>query len=234
MRRRRRKRGQRQDNAGKAAADAAAARATADYTILRSPISGVVTKRPLGPGDIADPTGTVLEITDARKLDLLVSLPAGDAAKIRAGQKAHLSFSEGGAAEGIVVSVGVIDSQSNLASARIRVENGNGRLTVGTFAQARIVTADHPGAITVPKAALLTREGKSVVYVVQGDTAKETPVEVGAETDDGATEITKGVAAGATVVRLGNYELTDGAKITTEKPQGEEKEGVKEKGGAGE
>ena len=216
------------DNAGKAAADVAAARTAADYSVLRAPISGVVTKRPLNPGDIADPAATVMEITDTRRLELLVSLPAADAARIRPGMKGHVSLSEGDETSGAVVSVGVVDPQSNLATARIRLENPNGRLSIGTFAQARVIVRAHPGAITVPKETLLTRDGKTVVYIAQGDTAKETPVEVGAEAENGATEILKGLSAGATVIRLGQYELADGAKITTVKKNAE---GTDEKGG---
>ena len=74
----------------------------------------------------------------------------------------------------------------------------------------------------MPKAALLSRDGKSVVFTVNGEKAKETPVSVGAETESGV-EIRSGLSAGAKVVTVGGYELSGGAKIQVEKPAEAEK-----------
>ncbi|MGC4046150.1 MAG: HlyD family efflux transporter periplasmic adaptor subunit [Armatimonas sp.] len=115
-----------QRGAEKAAADVASARIQADLTTIHAPISGVVTKRLLGPGDMADATTPVLELTNTGKLDLVASLPADDAARIRPGQSAHLS--RGG--EAIVASIGAVDPQTNLAPVRLQVRQ-NGTLRSG-------------------------------------------------------------------------------------------------------
>ena len=65
-----------------------------DYATLRAPLSGVVVRRLLNPGDMADPTGTILEIANSRQLDILATLPADEALRVRPGQKAHLSLGE--------------------------------------------------------------------------------------------------------------------------------------------
>ena len=71
--------------------------------------------------------------------------------------------------------------------------------------------------IVVPKECVLNHEGKSVVFIVKGDVAKETPITTGVETDT-AVEIRSGLAAGAQVITQGQYELSDGAKIKVEAP----------------
>ncbi len=196
----------------KASADVSVAQVQAEYAALRAPISGVVTKRWLSPGDMADPAGAVLEIADNRQLELLASLPESDAERVQPGQRARLAAGQ----TGTVVSVGAVDPQTALVPVRIRVSQ-SASLRAGALQSVKIVVRVARGATVIPKEALLTREGKSVVFVATGESAKETPVTLGAETEAGV-EVRSGLSAGAKVITVGGYELTDGAKIKVEKP----------------
>src|SRR5262249_34356496 len=51
-------------------ADLTAAQAIAGYAELHSPLDGIVTRRLLNPGDMADPATPVVEVTDSRTLNL--------------------------------------------------------------------------------------------------------------------------------------------------------------------
>jgi len=203
------------ETAAQKRADLAAAQATAGYAELRAPLSGIVTRRALNPGDMADPATPVLEITNVRSLDLLASLPAEDGMAVRVGMPVHVTTTDlpGRTFAGRVLSVGQIDPQTNLLTVRIGVVNAGERLKVGAFATAQIVLRTNPRAVVVPKQALITKEGKPVVFVVRADNvAHQKEVVVGAEQGD-QVEIVRGVAAGERVIRLGQYELTDGAKV---------------------
>lgn len=201
-----------QSGMGKAAADVTAARVQTDYATIRSPITGVVVKRLMNPGDMADTAGAVLEVTDNRQLDLLASLTEEDARRVHPGQRARLGSGD----TALVVSVGAVDPQTNLVLVRLRVSQTK-ELRAGAFSLAKIIVRIARQALIVPKEAVLSREGKSVVLVSVGDIAKETPVTTGVETEAGI-EIRSGLAVGAKVVTLGQYELVDGAKIKMEKP----------------
>jgi RND family efflux transporter MFP subunit len=193
-------------------ADLAAAQVAAGTTILRSPIAGIVTRRTANPGDMTDPAATVLEIADTRSLDLIADLPAEQGASVRAGQTVRVDAG-GQAAGGRVLNVGAVDPQTNLLSVRIAVSNLDGKLKAGAFAMARIVVHTDPRGLVAPKEAVLTREGKSVVFTVSPDgTAHERAVSLGPE-QDGAVEVRGGLKPGETVIRLGQYELTDGMKV---------------------
>ncbi len=203
-------------------ADYAAAQTSAQASVIRAPISGIVTKRTLNPGDSADAATPILEITDPRALNLIASLPASASASLKPGMEARITSLDvpGKTFPGRVLSVGQVDPQTNLLTLRISVLNAQGELKPGAFASADLLLRREPKAVVVPKAALLSKEGKSVVFVVDKENAAhQKEVTPGAAQGD-FVEILKGVAAGEQVIRLGQYELADGAKV---KPVEEEK-----------
>lgn len=204
-----------QDTAAQKRADLTAAQAAAGYAALHAPLNGVVTHRALNPGDMADPTTPVLEITDTRALNLLANLPAEDGMNVRIGMPVIVSTADapGHTFTGRVLSVGEVDPQTNLMTARIAVANPEGLLKVGSFATADIVLRTDPQAVVIPKQALVTHEDKTVVFVAGDDNvAHQREVKVGAE-QNGMVEIRSGVKPGEKVIRLGQYELNDGDKI---------------------
>src|SRR5262249_52364195 len=114
---------------------------------------------------------------------------------------------------GRVLSVGQVDPQTNLLTVRISVSGNGGRLRSGGFASAAIVVRTNPRAVTVPKAAVVTKEGKDTVFLATPDNkATQKEVSVGAEQGN-AVEIRSGVKAGDKVITEGQYELPDGAPI---------------------
>ncbi len=196
-------------------ADLAAAQATAAYSELRSPITGRVTRRLLNPGDMADTSTPVVEIADTHSLNLVASIPAEDAAAIRAGMSARISVATapGRVFNGIVLNVGEVDPQSGMLAVRLAVPNPSRALKVGAFATADIITRTDPAALVVPKSAVITRNGRDVVFVVGKDsTAHQVEVTTGVEQGN-LLEILKGIHQGDQVISLGQYELTDGAKV---------------------
>jgi membrane fusion protein (multidrug efflux system) len=121
-----------------------------------------------------------------------------------------------------------VDPQTNLLSVRIVVANPNGMLKAGEFATARIVVRMDPRAVVVPKQAVVTQEQKQVVFTVKDGVAHRREVATGVEEGD-LVEITRGLSAGEKVIRLGQYELSDGAKVKPaaapeSKPEGGDKE----------
>jgi RND family efflux transporter MFP subunit len=195
--------------------DLSAARTVAGYAALRSPLTGIVTRRALNPGDMADPANPVVEVTDTRTLNLLANLPAEEGAKARQGMAVRVTAADlpGRGFAGRVVSVGQVDPQTNLLAVRISIANPTGRLKIGSFATAEIILHTDPQAVVVPKQAVIAREGKSVVFVVGPDNvAHQKEVTLGPE-QGSMVQILLGVNPGQPVIRLGEYELEDGAKV---------------------
>lgn len=193
-------------------ADLAAASETASLGEIRAPFSGKVVRRALNPGDSADTTTTVIEMVGSgAQPDFVGTLPADDAAKVRLGMVAQI-----GDSGGTVSSVSPADPQTGLCSVRII---GALHGTIGSFSTAQIVLRRDLQTVAVPKEALVDREGKTVVFRIDGDTAKM--VEVATTAEDGGFVEVSGVKAGDQLVKVGQFELSDGAKVKIAAPQPE-------------
>jgi membrane fusion protein (multidrug efflux system) len=74
--------------------------------------------------------------------------------------------------------------------------------------------ADAPprARLLVPKNAVRTQHGASVLFVVQGDRVERRAVKLGAE-DRGQIEVVSGINAGERVVVEGPPTLEDGARV---------------------
>lgn len=205
-------------------ADLAGAEASSSYSAVRAPFSGRVARRYLNPGDMTDPSTPILEITGSKGMDLVAGLPTGNGSAVRAGMPARITSPDdpGMVVAGHVLSVGQVDPQGNLLSVRITFDRAN-RWRTGAFASAEIVLETHRRAALIPRAAVLTREDRTVVYVVSADgIAHETPVTLGPERGD-LVEVRMGLRAGQQVIRLGQYELADGARVSRAPAPGEAK-----------
>jgi len=192
-----------------------AAQVTATSTILRAPLSGVITRRSANPGDMADPATPIIEITNTQRLNLQANIAPEDGVRVRPGMIVTV-YPEAGrrrSLPGVVTSIGGVDPQTNFMTARVSIANPTGELRVGTFATAIIVLATNPKAVVVPKSAVITRDGKQVVFTVGSNrVAHQRTVVVGGQ-EKGLVSIVSGVSPGDEVITLGQYALSDGASV---------------------
>ena len=211
-------------------AEESAAQVQASYMQITAPLAGIVVKRSLNPGDLADPTSPILEIADLRLLNLVASVPAGEGARLRVGMPATLALESGVTASARVLSVGQVDAQTGLLGLRLVVDNTQGKLKAGSFATAKVTVRRTPQAIVIPKASVLSKDGKSVVFTRGGDgKAHQKELQLGIETEKVA-EVRQGLKAGEKVIVTGGYELADGASVKeAEKEKVEEKDSEEKK-----
>jgi len=190
---------------------------------LRAPLAGVITVMDAVVGASADPSRTLVEVTDPHALDVMLQLTADQAAAVRAGQSVVLTAGQalGGDSLGTghVADIGVeLDSATHTVPVRVAVARPARPLRIGETVMGRIVVATHPHGLGVPIEALVPNgEGYRVFVVDSAGIAHARDVTVGARTDRYA-EILRGVATGETVVSYGAYGVTDSAKIVREKP----------------
>ena len=195
--------------AGQKAADVRAAAAGISAGEIRSPLSGFVVRRFLNPGDTADPTTPVLAVSSVRPTaDFVGNVAPDDARKIRVGMPIQV-----GDAFGRVSSVGEADPATGLVPVRAHLQ---GAVRAGGFATARVVLATLRQVAVVPSGAVLSREGKDSVFVVQSGVAHLKDVQLGPE-QNGQVAVRSGVSPGSQVVVLGGHELSDGAKVEAAK-----------------
>lgn len=203
-------------------AAAVAAEHAYSLSMLRSPISGVVTRMSAITGSTVDPSQVLVAIAKQSALQVLLQLSPSDAAAVRVGAAVQLASGEGRDAtiigSGSVMSVGAaIDSATRSVPVRVRVESTTRPLRLGETVVGRIGVNDASRVAAIPAAALVPDGGDQFrVYVVRNGVAYSTPVTVGMRSDS-LVEISRGLSSGEIVVTSGAYGLEDSSRVTVVK-----------------
>ncbi len=203
--------------AAQKASEARAASAGTRNGEIRAPFNGLVAKRLLNPGDSTDSTLPVIDLVrEGSQIDFNGTLPGNEVSKLAVGQLAFFPELPDIAAK--LIAVGVADSQTGLVPVRLRCASKSAVARSGTFAKARIIVRTVVG-LAIPKQAVLSREGKTIVYTVESGKAAMHEIEAGPE-DQGFVAVRKGLTAGSTVILLGQHEISDGSPVQVEKAGG--------------
>jgi multidrug efflux pump subunit AcrA (membrane-fusion protein) len=205
------------------------------YSEIRSPISGVITDRPLYAGEMATPGTPLLTVMDVSRVVARANVPQHLAGPLKIGQTATITPAdsrEGFEGKVIVVSPAV-DPNSTTVQVWVQAPNPGGRLKPGAAVHVAIVAATLRDVVTVPTEAILpSSDGGTAVMAVGADNvAHEKKVQVGVREPD-KVQILGGAAVGDQVVISGGVGLQDGAKVRVRKPgekEEEEKPGEKDK-----
>lgn len=191
------------------------ANALLSYSEIKSPIDGVVTDRPVYPGETPAPGTPILTVMDTSSVIAKAHIPQQDAALLKPGNPATLSGPSGVEASGKVSLVSpALDPNSTTVEVWVTAPNPDGALRPGTTVTARVTAQTVNDAVLVPLSALLkTPEGAESVMVV-GDDNKAHQVNVEAGIRDGdQVQITKGLKGGEKVVSSGAYGLPNDTKV---------------------
>ena len=192
-----------------------------ENTILRTPVSGVVSARNYDRGDLfamAQPIYTVQQITPVK---LLVPISETDYTRVKRGDKVSLTADAlpGRTFSGSIVRLyPTMDAASHTFNAEVRVANANRELRPGMYAR---VTVDFGArqSIVVPDVAVLKQQGSGqrTVFVLQPDnTAEMRLVTVGRHFGT-SYEILSGLEEGEQVLTGGHTNLKAGDKVEVQR-----------------
>ncbi|MDQ2948730.1 MAG: efflux RND transporter periplasmic adaptor subunit [Acidobacteriota bacterium] len=193
------------------------AEAQLSYAEIRSPISGVVTDRPVFAGEMAAVGTPVITVMDVSRVIARANVPVAQAAYLHVGQPATMAETDAAIevpARVTVVSPAV-DPNSTTVEIWVEAANPGERLRPGVTVKLSVVAETIKDAIVIPPEAVLpSQEGGSIAMVVGADsTAKERKIEIGVRESD-KVQILKGLQPGEKVVTVGGLGLADGAKVT--------------------
>jgi RND family efflux transporter MFP subunit len=202
-----------------AEAQAASAADRLATATVRAPVSGVVSVRHVQAGDRADFNAPVVSIVDNAVLQLEAAVEAQWLRELRVGRPVRLTVSQL-PGDTILGRIARINPTADAATRQVRiyvdVPNGRGRLVGGLFVSGFAVVAEARDAVAVPQAAVRTEgaEQATVVYVIAGGRAARRPVALGlSDPVRGLVQVTRGVAAGDTVVVGPVDALGDGTRV---------------------
>ena len=182
--------------------------------VLRAPSAGVVLEMHAVPGELVRPDQSILTVGDLADLwlwadlyeDQLGRVVASDKGGLRAG--VTVKAFPGEVFPGTVDFVGpTMDEKTRTVKVRIAVKNPAGKLRSGMFAAVQLYLPGEEEALALPRAAVLSDEGRSFVFVHrQGEYYLRRPVRTGRASVDWV-EVTGGLAGGETVVSNGAFLL---------------------------
>jgi adhesin HecA-like repeat protein len=193
-----------------------AAEAQVSYSEVRSPIAGIVTDRPLFPGETANSGSPLVTVMDTSSLIAKVHLAQTVAQQLKVGDAALVLVpAVEKPAPGTVFLVSpALDPGSTTVEVWLRVDNRSGKYKAGTPVRSSINGRTIPKAVKVPLSAVLTAQdgSKSVMVVGADGAAHKIAVELGINDGDDV-QVTKGLDASETVITTGSYGLDDGTKV---------------------
>ena len=205
---------------GQAQVDAARARwqgadAQLSYAEIRSPISGVVSDRPLSPGEIANSGTALISIVDISQVVARANIAVKEAASIRLGKMATISGPGGEVTGRVTVVSPAVDPSTTTVEVWVQAANPGEKLKPGVTVQVAIRAAEIQDATVVPAAAILSlEEGGEKVMVVGADSlAHEKKIKVGVRDGD-KVQLLEGANAGDRVITSGGLGLEDKVKVT--------------------
>jgi multidrug efflux pump subunit AcrA (membrane-fusion protein) len=101
----------------------------------------------------------------------------------------------------------VIETDSRTFEIRVELDNRNGKLKPGMFADIQITTHVLPSAMLVSDAALQTEGGDQILFVALDGNRFEKRVVKEGRRQDGAVQILDGLKTGEKVVTEGSFTL---------------------------
>jgi HlyD family secretion protein len=203
-----------------------AAQAALSYSKIRSPIDGVVTDRPLYPGDLATANQPILTVMNISRLIVKTHIAQSEAAFLKVGNPAELKVPTlDHPLKGRVSLVSpALDPGSTTIEVWVEASKPDPALRPGMTVEVAMTAKTVKDALVVPASAVFKNaDGADYVLLAGSDEkAHQKTVQVGIRNADLA-QILNGISAGDPVITTGGYALPDGTQVKIEKPGADEK-----------
>lgn len=181
---------------------------------LRAPVAGFVVERNYDAGAIPGDLPVVV-VADIRQLKLEAGVSELEAGRLKTGLPAAVSVQAkpGERFAGQLAAIAPeVDERNRHFRIEVRVANPDGALLAGMYATARLVLATADDALTVPREAVTSRDGKRVVLKVDSDKVTTVPVIEGLG-DGRRVQIVSGLVAGDQVIADARRQLPADARV---------------------
>lgn len=191
------------------------ARLQLDWTEIRAPFDGVVAQRHIKIGNMISQNAAAFRVTAFDPLLAKLYVPEGELNKLRTGQKANIRVDAlpGAAFAGKVDRVSpVVDAGTGTFTVTVEVHDTENQLKPGMFGRINIIYDVRENTLLAPRAAIITEDAQSSVFVIRDGHAQRQNVKLG-YTTNGSIEILEGLQQGDEIVTIGQNTLKDGAKV---------------------
>ncbi len=186
-----------------------------NYTKIRALSEGFITERLIEVGDRVNANQQVYTIEDFKPLLIRVYVPTSDAIKLETGMSAEVltEVLQGAVFNGDVKLINPrIDTQTGTVKTTVEVFDDSLRLKPGMFVEVRIAIGAKENVLTIPRKAILYKQNKTYVFVMNRNQVSQREVLLGL-TEEDLVEVTNGLAEGDVIVVVGVEGLKDGQRV---------------------
>jgi RND family efflux transporter MFP subunit len=198
--------------------------------VIRAPFSGVALSKDAQPGEMVSPVSAgggftrtgISTIVDMSSLEIEVEVNESYINRVVPGQKVDATldaYADWRIPAHVITIVPTADRLRATVLVRIGFEKLDPRILPDMGVKVAFLGASEPASaparphLTVPRAAVRTDQGQTIVLVVVEDHVERRAVRVGDAKGDNA-EVLGGLAAGERVVIEGPADLVDGRKVS--------------------
>lgn len=192
------------------------ARQALSDTMIRAPFSGRVAGKPMQPGTVVSPGQTIVRLIGSSGLYFEGDVPESQVSIVQPGKAATVKIDAlpSQTFTGKVLALSPVGQDvGRQFRARVQINGDLSAVRPGMFASGDILIRSVSG-IVVPASAVVQRDGKPVVFVVDGKKARQVAVTVGLR--QGNDVQVTGLVNGQMIVVRGQEDLVDGSAVEVE------------------
>jgi RND family efflux transporter MFP subunit len=186
-----------------------------DWTKIRALSEGYITERLIEVGDRVNSNTQVYTIEDFTPLLIRVFVPTSDAINLALGMSAEVTTDvlKGLGFEGKVKLINPrIDVETGTVKVTVEVFDNSLRLQPGMFVKVQIAIGMKENVLVIPRKAILYKQNKSYVFVLNRRQVSQREVLLGLLEED-HVEVTEGLNEGEVIVLVGVEGLKDGQRV---------------------
>lgn len=176
-------------------------------TIIRAPITGIITKQEAKVGEIMAAGVTTVSIISEAEYQIEANVAEADIAKIKIGNSAKVTLDAYGNDVVFEVKVVTIDPAETIVEGvatyktTLQFMDNDSRIKSGMTANIDIVTAEKQNIVAIPSRAVISKDSEKIVRVPTDEkNYKEIKVKTGLIGSDGNIEILEGINEGDEVI----------------------------------
>ncbi len=215
-----------------ARAGLANAQAALEYSYIRSPFDGVVLTKYAEVGEVVAPFGAavnaraaVVTMADLNSLMVEADVAESNLDKVKLGQPCEITLDaipDKRFPGQVHMIVPTADRSKATVLTKVKFLEPDERILPEMSAKVAFLSrplesGERRARLAVPKAAVVTKEGRSFAFLLDGHRVKLTPLTLGPEMGD-LVEVEKGLKEGDKVVLKPSASLQDGARVKVKAP----------------
>ena len=185
-------------------------------TKIKTPISGIVSARPVDLGTMIQNNNTIANVVDISRLKVRLNVSEQDAFRIKVGDLVDVTTNvyPGVSFEGKVSTISSkADDAHTYPIEVVLANNSQHPLKAGMFGRVSLISVKDHESVTIPRQALVGSTKKPQVYVVDNGIARLRDIVIGAQVGTNL-EVLTGVRESETIVISGQNNLKDSVVVT--------------------